>query len=302
MEVKNTLFLGNGFSRIVFKNIPSWGELFIEESSSIKNYTFLYEKHFLKFNDEMREDIFKENILKDINTSLTKDNIDTNICDVNKFGEYLSKNNVYNIITTNYDNGIECILCEVCSYEEEKVEELKEEEIYNIRTYKKYVNHETGHEVKLWKIHGDILRMKSITLGFDQYCGFLSKLSNYIKGEYKSKRGYECRVPIFEKCKAGKFDNLSWAELFFNTNVYIVGFGMNFSEIDIWWLLNKHARSAKVFPEITNSIFYLFNERYDDRVEKANIFEALEAFNVKCNGIKSDENYIKAIFEQMSKH
>jgi len=299
METKNTLFLGNGFSRIVFNNIPSWGDLFKEEGSNIRNYTFLYEKYFLNYNGVLQEDTIKNNILKNINTALTKDNVNVNICDVDKFGEYLSKNNVYNIITTNYDNGIECILCEICSYEKEKVKELKEEEIYNIRTYSKYVNHKTGHEVKLWKIHGDISRIKSITFGFDQYCGFLSKLSNYIKGEYKSKRGYECNVSILEKCKTGSFDNLSWAELFFNTNVYIVGFGMDFSEIDIWWLLNKYARSVKATPEISNNIFYLFNEQYDDKVEKANIFEALEVFCVECRGIKSDKNYIKTIFKQM---
>lgn len=299
--IENTLFLGNGFPRVIFNSIPSWGDLFKKNDSNINNYTFLYEKYVLNYSDKLQDNIAKNDILKEINTTLSKDNINANIFDINKFGEYLIENNVHNIITTNYDNGIECILCDICLYTKEAVEELRKEEIYNIRTYDKFVNHLMGHEVKLWKIHGDVSRIKSITLGFDQYCGFLSKLSSYIKGEYSSKRGYECRVPILEKCKTGNFDNLSWAELFFNTNVYIVGFGMDFSEIDVWWLLNKHARSVKAMPIISNKIYYLFNKQYDDKVEKASIFEALKAFNVECRGIRSDENYIRNIFKQIQK-
>lgn len=40
---ENTLFLGNGFSRNVFKGIPSWEELFEGQTGEINNYTILYE-------------------------------------------------------------------------------------------------------------------------------------------------------------------------------------------------------------------------------------------------------------------
>lgn len=124
------------------------------------------------------------------------------------------------IITTNYDKGIELVLCQKCSYEETEPKDLVKEDIYSRRTYKKYINKKTDHQIKLWKIHGDVDRVKSITLGFDQYCGSLSKLSEYIKGNYKSDKGPTCMVNMIDKCKEQKFDNLSWAELFFNTNIY----------------------------------------------------------------------------------
>lgn len=102
-----------------------------------------------------------------------------------------------------------------------------------------------------------------------------------------------------EKCETQTFDYLSWVELFFNTNVYIAGFGMSFSEIDIWWLLNKRARFMLKIPQITNEITYLYDTNYDKEDEKMGLFLALRAFRVKCSPIKSDSGYIDNIFENM---
>lgn len=302
MEINNTLVLGNGFSRAIFKDMPSWESLFENVKSDINNYTILYEVNLLKGENKTDNEVKKE-LMHTIQNAHFVENIKENIAlDLNKFGEYLSSNNIQNIITTNYDDGIEFILCQKCGYKKIKVEGLKEETIYSIRRYKKYINEKNDHCVKLWKMHGDINKIESVTLGFDQYCGSLSKLSEYIKGEYKSKddNGPKCNVPMIEKCKTQKFDNLSWAELFFMTNVYIVGFGMDFSEIDIWWLLNKRARIQNAVSQVQNKIFYLYNNEYDNKEEKREIFEALDAFNVEYHGIDSDENYINNIFEAMN--
>ena len=74
---------------------------------------------------------------------------------------------------------------------------------------------------------------------------------------------------------------------------------MDFSEIDIWWLLNKHSRIKREVPKVENNIFYLYNSIYDDKTKKGDIFEALDAFDVVCQDIKSDENYIRNIFERI---
>ena len=97
-----------------------------------------------------------------------------------------------------------------------------------------------------------------------------------------------------------KFDNLSWVELFFYTNVYIVGLALDFSEVDIWWLLNKHVRIKREVPEVQNNIYYIFNNQYDNKEEKKEIYEALEAVQVDCQAIDSNENYITNIFNIIS--
>ena len=171
------------------------------------------------------------------------------------------RKNIHNIITTNYDEGIEIILCNKCGYKKlEKPEGLVPEEVFSIRTYKVFENSVLNHRVKLWQIHGKLERIKSITLRFDQYCASLSKLCSYLKGQYESDKGPKCRIPMIEKYETQTFDGLSWAELFFYTNVYIVGFGMDFSEIDIWWLLNKRIRIKNRTSRLQNDIFYLYNE------------------------------------------
>lgn len=70
---------------------------------------------------------------------------------------------------------------------------------------------------------------------------------------------------------------------------------MAFSEIDIWWLLNKRARFKLEVPEIQNYITYLFNEDYENRVEKPELFAALDAFDIVCRPISSDPNYLCSI-------
>lgn len=271
----NTLFLGNGFSMSVAPEIPAWKSLLKSETSKIKNYPILYEQNFIQNADKTEESIKKEL------TSSIEQNIKNAISQKESiaswFRDFLIKNKIDNIITTNYDHGIEYIL-KKCGYKNDK--NNSSEKIYSIRRYKKFIDSKKK-EIILWKIHGDIDVIKSITLGFDQYCGSLSKLNTYIKGEYKSSQNSHIgQKSIQEKCKDRKLrDYGSWAELFFFSNIYILGFGMDFAEIDIWWLLNKRARIKLESPElIKNKIIHYSNPHFDKN--KEDIFESLNVFGV----------------------
>lgn len=303
--MENTLFLGNGFSRSIFNNMPSWSDLFEGANNSINNNTILYEIARLKAgNNGDNEEEVKTQIIEKINIKFTSDDIKKDIRYIDGFGKFLSENHVNNIITTNYDKGIEFILCQMCGYEEATHNDNDAELIYSIRANKSFENKELRHTIKLWKIHGDVDRIKSVTLGFDQYCGALSKLNNYVKGKYGSSKSTNqqntCNVPMKDKCKNQNFDGISWAELFFKTNIYIVGFGMDFSEIDIWWLLNKRARFMLEIEGIENTINYLYNTNYETPEKKPAVFDALQSFGVLCKPIKSDCDYIQHIFKHMS--
>lgn len=309
---ENTLFIGNGFSRSVFRDMPSWDDLFEDVSIAIQDYTILYEAFLLeKKRQGLTEDDVKKGLVEKIRAEFSGKSVKDEICDLEQFGHYMVQHHVNNILTTNYDNGIEFILCEFCGYREQTPKNMVPETIYSVRTYKLFMNDDTGHEVRLWKVHGDLKRVRSITLGFDQYCGSLSKLSEYVKGTYKSSKKdakVECAGPMDIKCKEHRFDQLSWAELFFRTNIYIVGFGLNSSEIDIWWLLNKRARLMIDIPQIKNTITYLYDEKFEtpsqtsknkNAEEKKAMFAALDAFQVTYSPIISNSSYISNIFESM---
>jgi hypothetical protein len=92
--------------------------------------------------------------------------------------------------------------------------------------------------------------------------------------------------PIYEK---------SWLDSFVIGDVYILGFGFNFAEYDLWWLLNRkkreRARHGKVY----------FYEAYDDNEIPAKI-ALLKAYDVEtCNlGIKKCETGEFANFYQLA--
>lgn len=321
MVLDNTLFIGNGFSMSMFEGIPSWKSLFPDISAVLmkSNATLLYEIYRKEKQSEIgKEDEFKREFLNKINGPFEGDNVQSRSDEVELFGQMLMDHKVHNIITTNYDGGIEWILTKKCGYKQEIPLDLVPEEIYSIRTYKMYRNEDSGHTVKLWKIHGDgepneqNRRIKSVTLGFDQYCGAIAKEYAYIKGEYDPnvKHGKKqeptnkptCTASLAKKCcNPSLFDGISWIELFFTTNMYFIGFGMNFSEIDIWWLLNQHSRLREWYPtKVTSRITVLNTDQYglDDDIK-----EMLRRFDVDIQEIlsmDSDSRYLSNIFNAIT--
>ena len=57
--MRNTLLLGNGFSRSVYKDAPDWESLYVgkKEEIGLHNYTYLYEVYLLR--DQQSDNQFK---------------------------------------------------------------------------------------------------------------------------------------------------------------------------------------------------------------------------------------------------
>ncbi|MBR1815066.1 MAG: SIR2 family protein [Lachnospiraceae bacterium] len=301
-EISNTLMLGNGFSRAIYKDTPDWRELFNTAgcpSVEIENYTYLYELCLLGNNRSDNQ--FKYKLMDKIKDYVRISNIKIIVKGLDEFGELLRNHNVKDIITTNYDKGIEDILCEKNGYVEQWSDNYGRdlgEKIYSIRRHTTL--QKDSHNIRLWKIHGDVDNIASISLGFDQYCGALSKMDSYIKGKYKSSSGLECLNPISQKCHDNEFDNRSWIELFFNSNLYIAGFGLSFSEIDIWWLLNKRMRLIKQGVPINNKIVFLYSDYDKEKSDFDEKIVMLKEFGVEYERIDVDEYFIQSIFENIS--
>lgn len=78
----------------------------------------------------------------------------------------------------------------------------------------------------IWHIHGEVRKPRSMIVGHYWYSKLLFNYQDII-----DKRKYEV-----EK------DNIileSWLDAFLIGNVYVVGFGFDYSEIDLWYLLNR---------------------------------------------------------------
>ncbi len=270
--MEHTILFGNGINRLSTNSI-SWNHLLFDLSEEAnctlnignKPYTMVYEE--LLLNGRLSEVDIKEFIKSKLKSSSS-----------NKFYHIMRDLNLNNYLTTNYEFNLEK------SFEEQNAEyrNNKQEDIYSIRTFTEITsaNNKTS---KVWHIHGDIDRVKSISLGLNHYCGTIGKMDGYFKGTYEYvSNGNRIRLDSLSNKLKGKspHDGLSWIELFFTTNIHIIGLSLDYSETDLWWLLNRRARplnfSAK---EIKNRIIYYDTETDMDKVIDKE--QLLKAFNVE---------------------
>ena len=295
-KLPQTLLFGNGINYGIGK---SWEELLIKlkkghlfDDDTLPN-TMTYEQILLKRLPNTSNNIINEeyNIKSEVAEHMSN-------LEVPPIYKDLINLNFQHYLTTNYDN-IFIEAYEKMYLNNITVNHKSTETIYSIRRYKQLNN------CKLWNIHGEINQPRSIMLGMDQYIGSVSKIDDYIKGKYKFSNT-NIKDKIENKIQFNKYDNISWIELFFNSDIHILGFGLDYSEIDLWWILNKRSRLMNKL-DITNKIFFYVKalssnntievpnnvKEYNEKVE------LLKSFNVIVKPLECDYNelYQKAISE-----
>jgi hypothetical protein len=251
--MKKTFFYGNGLNYLS-ENPVGWEDLLEKvmgdekfDTNSLPNL-MTYERIRLNWNKDNSK---SKNGISHLKVEIAKI---LNSQKSNEFYEKLLKLPVENYLTTNYDYAINK------AFHKNSLKNLSKnnstEELYSIRRNTSLIN-ENGEAGKVWNIHGELDHPKSIMLGINHYCGSVGKIDGYIKGTYNfTIKGEKPKVkPIEEKLEKNEFDGYSWLELFFSSNVHIAGFGLDFSEIDLWWILNKRARLQEL-SLIKNKITY----------------------------------------------
>lgn len=89
----------------------------------------------------------------------------------------------------------------------------------------------SGSEVDVWHIHGEIRKPSTLILTHDEYVRLIHRIVDYNK---KRDNDYE-RFSDSVRMK-------SWIDYFILGDIYILGFGFDFSEFDLWWLLSRRLR------------------------------------------------------------
>lgn len=191
-------------------------------------------------------------------------------------------------ITTNYDHSLEQTLLEI-GYKEENSDMT--ESIYNIHRFRRF--YKDGDVKRIWHIHGDLDKPRCIMLGYDHYCGGLTRINEYIKGSYNPSKAPSHRVKKIGERLSNEIspsDIKSWIDIFFISDIHFIGYGLDYTEIDIWWILNKRMRMIKERKiSIDNKIFFhsIGNSAARD-TEKATV---LDAFGVKYNNCSLNKDY-----------
>lgn len=137
----------------------------------------------------------------------------------------------------------------------------------------------TASKKEVWHVHGDVARPGSMVLGFDHYAGYLQKIRNYVTDSVEVKSHPHGRVSSPVKSGDLQFtDNrsiYSWVDYFLRDHIHIVGLGLDFTEIDLWWLL-LHKRRRK---HQTGQVFYYHISLHMDASETP-ITSLLRSLNV----------------------
>lgn len=297
--MENSIFFGNGINNLSNKPI-SWNHLLnsIKETNNFDNgtlpNTLIYERALFQSHNDY--DIRKTEIeLKNKIATQLK------VIQTNEYYKKLIDLKCKNYLTTNYDYALEK------RFEDDGMitSSKNTEDVYSVRRYTSVFNNSDNEVCKVWHLHGEIDKPISIMLGFDQYCGSVSKIDGYIKGTYEFQ---ENKKPVYvkrieEKLVENKFDNRSWTELFFKSNVHILGFSLDFSETDLWWILNKRARmiaDKKTTHLIKNKIYFYSSE--DITKQKEGTLKSFKVEVIKTSKeISWDDYYNKTISKLKTK-
>lgn len=265
-SIINCILFGNGFNRLVDSN-PSWSEL-LQNSITTSDFvkfsppTLQYEFSLLQFADNKipkrsiatSESEFKKSVafrLSDIKDSSYIKDLKT--CGVKLF------------LTPNFDNAF------YGKQSHNILDSDSTEQLYSLHRWYKF--NQDGKDFILYPYHGEICYPKTIELGYDHYCGAIGKIDKFLKGSYAFSSNPKKTVPPITVRLKNKSDYnlsdfkardhgipnfLSWIDAFFFTNLHIIGFGLDFSEIDVWWILNRRARiiADTGKKHIKNKIFY----------------------------------------------
>ncbi len=146
-----------------------------------------------------------------------------------------------------------------------------------------------GKTVQVWHPHGDAFRSSSIVLGYYSYAKCIGQLSQYNKDlSNKIKEAQETETDI---------KIMSWLDWFIIADVYMVGFGFDFSEFDIWWALERKARE---YADVGKLTYFSSNQN----LELKTMLEAMNADYVAYevwnkNFDRHYENVINHIKKQM---
>lgn len=147
--------------------------------------------------------------------------------------EAIGKLGIGHVLTTNYEG----LLVEAFGGD---FDGAPNEGVVNEAMYSVFRHRNIGG-TRVWYVHGEATRPRSINLGYEHYVGQLQRMRNYlVTGTVYESLSIE---PLAKRLKADpNHETLSWIDLFLTHDVHILGLTMDFVEIDLWWILTYRSR------------------------------------------------------------
>ena len=268
------LLLGNGLSRAY--NADSWDHFL--ESINVKKDKYpkpddiempmtlkiilLTDNHVgtaMKENKEFFLKGFYDELDKDINAEIGK------LFDCG-FDYILTTNYTYELEYSVY--GDKLTESRLANNLQRYIEVDRAENKYMLHTFNR-IEHD-GRPVDVWHIHGEARKPDSMIIGSDYYSRLTSRVIDAAsKISYEAKDGKDInRVEV-----------RNWVEALIYGDVYALGFGFDYSEQDLWWILSRKANESRL--NIGKVFFYEPDNKPENRIKK----DLLKVFGVETEGL-----------------
>lgn len=192
------------------------------------------------------------------------------------------------VLTTNYTYELEkatikdfnCNVGTACKYRKKAKDDAKDFETRQLHTYFEILDGKKS----IWHIHGEAAKPDTMILGHYYYGKLLAKIQPYIS----TLKARETKANNTD----GIIDVKSWVDYFMLSDIYIVGLGLDLSELDLWWLINCKKRH---FPK-TKIVLY----KPDVTLEQRLLAESYKIY-VKTDGLmdKNYKEYYQKIYEEL---
>ncbi len=226
------LFLGNGVAR-AFEG-DSWEKII---RSAIEKFGCRYSYDQIiglpaTFQITAATNNSVSDAMEELSKKICEQEVGNEYCDFIK--DYILALPITDIISTNYSYEMEKAIIPgySTSYNNRSRRKTKAaSERENQMMLYRYNNLESAFGVKrIWHVHGEACTPSTMIMSQYYYGYKISSITNYIKDNM----GY------FKTCeKNGEYPIVkSWIDLFLMRDVYLVGFGMDLSESDFWWLVS----------------------------------------------------------------
>lgn len=182
------------------------------------------------------------------------------------------------VVTTNYDSIFESM------YDLDQL-------VQNPGGYKNILEPVFGNrDTDFYHAHGLGKWKNTLCLSHEHYISLISKIRSTYFTDAKDEN-----KEILSNIIRGEMQGKGmWPELLFTTDVAIVGLGLGYSEIDLWWLLAQRAAIFSPYHDLKqfeNTISYYYVKPQSVKFDSAfcGRMHALEALSVKVEPVNADD-------------
>lgn len=154
------------------------------------------------------------------------------------------------IITTNYDYNLELggQAASGLDFGASDTDETK----YSLRRRRR-ATASGGGEVNVWHIHGEVDAPRTLMLSHDHYVRYINRMRRHVPAEPGDEGD---NGPGASGSRQRDEPPLTWVSLFLTGNVHVVGFGFDYTEIELWWLLSLKRREALQGKRVGSTTYY----------------------------------------------